>query len=341
MNQNTTADLKGDVYFVYDGECPLCTHAAQALRIRQAVGPLHLINAREQSNHPILAEVNAGGYDLDEGMVIKFGDRFYHGADALGVMALLGTGTGWFNRMNALLFRSKTMATLLYPSMRGVRNLLIRMKGIPKIRNLAGNKAPIFQSIFGTAWAEMPPVLHQHYANRPYTNDLVRVEGIMEVTASPLMRILAPLLKFTGLLVPYEGKQVPTIVCFRSEPDSSAFCFDREFHFPGHAPYHFRSRMIPAGGNEVIEHMSLGIGWRAAYTYANNKVTLTHKGYIWRLFGIQIPMPFHLLFGKGYAEEEVMGTNSFRMKMEIRHPWFGQVYAYSGNFEVKEVALAS
>ncbi|MES2984506.1 MAG: DUF4166 domain-containing protein [Pseudomonadota bacterium] len=200
-----------------------------------------------------------------------------------------------------------------------------------------GAQAPIFKSIFGNAWQAMSPVMHQHYANRPYTKDKVTVEGIMEVRASRLMQLFTPLLKWMGLLVPYQGQQVPTTVTFRSELDSRAFCFDREFRFPGKAPCHFRSRMVPVGGDEVIEYMSLGIGWRAAYRFAENKVTLTHRGYVWRVLGYTIPMPLHWLFGKGYAEEEATGENSFCMKMEIRHSWFGEVYYYAGTFDVKEV----
>lgn len=127
---------KGDVWFVYDGDCPLCTTAANALQIRKAVGTLHLVNAREESNHPVMQEILARRLNLDEGMVIKFLDTCYFGADALHVMALLGTGQGWFNRMNAWLFRSKTLSRLLYPPMRAARNLFIRLKGISKIDNL-------------------------------------------------------------------------------------------------------------------------------------------------------------------------------------------------------------
>lgn len=658
MGSAATGELKGDVYFVYDGDCPICTTAAHALRIREAVGPLHLINAREGADQPLVKEVTALGYDLDEGMVIKFAGRYYHGANALGIMALLGSEVGWFNRINGLLFRFKPVATLLYPPMRATRNALISIKGIPKLNNLATselkdapilvvarqrflvaggtgfigrplcqllidqghdvtivtrspNKAqhkfigpvtfinnadelhsdhhfdviinlvgepvaqlwataaktriiqsrvksiyalaryvkratlkpnlflqssaigiyglseeavfeeatplatepasfseeicvrveevtadvaqgvkrlcnlrigiglgwdggilpklllphkiglsgavgsgnqwmswihrddiigliyhvinddnlngpvnvtapepvqqkqfsktlqsmlsswplmvpiprgvialvlgamgkelllsgqrvlprkaeatgyqfryptldgalrsiinkdsitdmPIFQRIFGEAWQAMPPVLHQHYANRPFTRDTVIVEGIMEVRASRWIQIFAPLLKWTSLLVPYQGQQVPTTVIFRSEPDSRAFCFDREFHFPGKAPYHFRSRMVPVGDNEVIEYMSCGIGWRAAYRFADNKVTLTHRGYVWRVWGFNIPMPMHWFFGKGSAWEEATGESSFRMHMDICHPWFGEVYAYAGSFEVKEVRL--
>ena len=136
MMPEQTESAKGDVWFVYDGDCPLCTTAASALRIRKAVGNLHLVNAREDRNHPVMQEILAMRLDLDEGMVIKFLDTCFFGADALHVMALLGTGQGWFNRMNAWLFRSKTLSRLLYPPMRAARNLLLWFIGVSKIRNL-------------------------------------------------------------------------------------------------------------------------------------------------------------------------------------------------------------
>lgn len=130
------AEETGDVWFVYDGDCPICSVAARGLRIKQAVGNLHLVDARTDIDHPILKEVRDLRLDLDQGMVIKFRDTCYHGADALHVMALLGTGQGWFNRINALLFRSKLLSAICYPPMRAGRNLLIWLHGAPKIDNL-------------------------------------------------------------------------------------------------------------------------------------------------------------------------------------------------------------
>lgn len=125
-----------EIWFIYDGDCPICKTAAQALRIRHAVGRLRLLNARTESNHPLMQEVKARKLSLDDGMVIIANQNYYHGADALHIMALLGTNTGWFNRMNWLLFRSKTLARLCYPTMRAMRNLAIRVKGVPPIANL-------------------------------------------------------------------------------------------------------------------------------------------------------------------------------------------------------------
>jgi predicted DCC family thiol-disulfide oxidoreductase YuxK len=130
---------RNEIWFVYDGDCPVCTTASRALQIRKAAGELKLLNAREETNHPLMQEIRKRKLDLDEGMIIKVEDNYYHGADALHVMALLGTDQGWFNRMNAILFRSKVMAGLCYPSMRGARNLLLKIKGVQKIRNLEGS----------------------------------------------------------------------------------------------------------------------------------------------------------------------------------------------------------
>ena len=34
-------------WLVYDGDCPFCSRYVQLLRIREAVGPLRLVNARD------------------------------------------------------------------------------------------------------------------------------------------------------------------------------------------------------------------------------------------------------------------------------------------------------
>lgn len=124
------------IWFVYDGQCPICNFAAHALRIRDAAGGLTLLDARTQPGHPLMQQIKAQGLSLDEGMIVIYGGQFYHGADALHIMALLGSKAGWFNRVNAVLFRSKLLCALCYPLMRATRNLALKLKGVPQIRNL-------------------------------------------------------------------------------------------------------------------------------------------------------------------------------------------------------------
>ncbi|HET8706434.1 MAG TPA: DCC1-like thiol-disulfide oxidoreductase family protein, partial [Pseudomonadales bacterium] len=137
------------IWFIYDGECPICNYAAHAFKIRQRYGELHLLDARTQQAHPLLQSINQRGLDLDEGMVIFHDGRFYHGKTALRFMAQFGEQEGVFNWFNKALFWSDFLATLLYPWMRAVRNALIRVLGKAKIDNLHLRDEPVFKPVFG------------------------------------------------------------------------------------------------------------------------------------------------------------------------------------------------
>lgn len=129
-------NTESGIWFIYDGECPICHFGAHAFRVRQEYGDLHLLNARTDTHHPLFAEINLRGLDLDAGMVIVANGDFYHGKTALGFMAQYGDDRDWFNRINGALFRSKKISALLYPWMRGFRNLLIMIRGKGWINNL-------------------------------------------------------------------------------------------------------------------------------------------------------------------------------------------------------------
>lgn len=326
--------LKGDVWFAYDGDCPVCTYAAHALRIRKDVDDLHLVDAREGEDHPLLREITAQGLDLDEGMVLKFGGRYYHGPDALHMMALLGSPSGWFNRLNATLYRSRILARLLYPPMRGTRNLLLRLKGIDPLHNLVPRDEPVFARVFGKDWDALPKVMKDHYAVRPYSDDRVVAKGTLDVKVSSLVRLSS---RLTGLLVSRSGENVPVRVVFRSGPASGDFMLDRTFSFP-EGEQKFISTMKHVGGNEVIEFMALGLGWKCAYGWDGEKITLAHRGYVWRVLGYNLPLPLGLVLGKGAAEEHPHGEDEFSMWTHMRHPLFGDGLAYSGTFRITEVS---
>jgi hypothetical protein len=69
-------------------------------RLKDAAGPLRLIDAREPG--PEADEARRLGYDLNEGMLLHFRGQFYHGDAALHVLAMLTKPSGVFNRLNAL-----------------------------------------------------------------------------------------------------------------------------------------------------------------------------------------------------------------------------------------------
>jgi hypothetical protein len=203
---------------------------------------------------------------------------------------------------------------------------------------------PIFKDIFAEQWKSLPPALKAHYANRPFSHDRVTVSGHLTIRMGPLLQLAAPALKALNMLTPWAGDDVPCTVTFLSEPDSRAFIFQRRFDFPGRKPYLFRSKMIPQGPHEVIEYMAGGIGWRCGYVYENCRVLLQHRGYVWRIFGIKLPLSWlgEFLLGRGDAFEEATGNNSFRMQMTLSGGLFGRLtaYSYEGEFTVTDIQYA-
>lgn len=123
-----------DVWLVYDGECPVCKSYCRYIRIREAVGTLHLVDARQPGT--LMDEITAAGLDIDQGMVLKLAGQLYYGPDAIHMLTLLGTPSGLFNRLNYWLFGTRLGARVFYPLSKAFRNLLLKLLGIGYIGNL-------------------------------------------------------------------------------------------------------------------------------------------------------------------------------------------------------------
>ena len=137
---NKTAGLDAaKLLLVYDKECPACNNYCQMVRIRESVGELQLVDAREDT--PIMQEITAAGLDIDEGMVLKMNDQLYYGSDAIHALALISSRSGVFNRLVYWVFKSKRASHVLYPILKNGRAVLLKLMGKSKINNLdvAGN----------------------------------------------------------------------------------------------------------------------------------------------------------------------------------------------------------
>ena len=131
---NPTTTLQNDAWLVYDGECQVCKTYCKYIRIREAVGNLHLVDARLPSS--IMEEITQAGLDIDQGMVLKFKDVIYYGPDAIHMLTLLSTPSGVFNRINYYVFSTKIGASIFYPLGKAFRTLLLKLLGIKYIENL-------------------------------------------------------------------------------------------------------------------------------------------------------------------------------------------------------------
>ncbi len=118
-------------WILYDGECPFCNSYVALLRLREAIGPVRILNAREGG--PEFELARAAGLDLDEGMVLHFQRRLFHGDECIQVLALLSEPRGLLRRSMSWVFRSPRRAKWLYPWLRAGRNVTLRLLGKKKI----------------------------------------------------------------------------------------------------------------------------------------------------------------------------------------------------------------
>lgn len=135
--------MRPELWFVYDGACPVCTLGAWFYRVRREVGVLHGVDVRADPDHAIIQEIRQVGLNLDEGMIIKFQDKLYHGQEALILMAQLGADTGVLNKLNNRLFRRRWATKACYPLMKLTRRLALFLNGRGNInQTMAGNHKP-------------------------------------------------------------------------------------------------------------------------------------------------------------------------------------------------------
>ena len=114
-------------WILYDGDCPFCSAYVRMVRLRDAVGPMPLINARDGG--PAVDEALRAGLELDEGMVLKLDGQLYHGDECINRLAMMTTTSGAFNRLNGWVFKSPRRSKLLYPVLRTGRNAVLRLLG--------------------------------------------------------------------------------------------------------------------------------------------------------------------------------------------------------------------
>ena len=115
------------VQIIYDGQCPACDAYFRFQRLEQDGINVHFIDARE---HPeIVRAFSDRGVDLNRDFVLRLGTAEYIGGDAVFVLASLGTKWNFLRKLNARLFRSRSVSHAVYRVMRIGRRFLLLLLG--------------------------------------------------------------------------------------------------------------------------------------------------------------------------------------------------------------------
>ena len=196
---------------------------------------------------------------------------------------------------------------------------------------------PILQKVLADSWGDLGSVIRRHYFLKPFSDDSVCVRGVMsEIHHSWIAKLFLPIGLLFGAVVPYRANNVPIDVHYSSCQTNANIYWDRVFKFSESHHFHFRSHMEHLQENEVIEFVRFGVGMRLIVTAEKGAMVFRDNGYVWRVFGKNVPIPIGLFFGRAYVEERPIDENNFSMKMTLQHPLFGVMFRYEGKFSLDE-----
>jgi len=121
------------MWFIYDGECPICNLGASLSEVRKTLGELRTLDARTEHQHPIVQSAINEGMKLDEGMVIYYKNHFYQGREAAQLLAHSSRCSSWFTKLNYQLFKTDSIAKISYPVMKKTRKILLMLRRVPPL----------------------------------------------------------------------------------------------------------------------------------------------------------------------------------------------------------------
>jgi len=188
----------------------------------------------------------------------------------------------------------------------------------------------MFKTILSDQWQHLSPALQQHYGIRD--GEEIRMQGKLAVKHGRFIKVLMPLIRLTGALVPIEGDNFDVTV--ENKRIGDTFYWHRQFKKDDKI-YEFNSKMQQFG-NDIVEFVGLGIGIRMGLKIKDGGLAYEDKGYIFKLGRRLIPIPLHFLIGKSEIEEFTNNDNSndFEMRFIVNHPWFGFRFSYMGYFNL-------
>lgn len=191
--------------------------------------------------------------------------------------------------------------------------------------------APIRQAM-GEDWSRLGEIIRRHYDLPPQSENRFEVEGVMEVSVSPIGRLFVTVSRLFEALVPFAGRGIPVRVRNWSQADSRAMFWHRTFSYPGRQPVVFRSRMEYAGGRHIVEYVKFGLGIRMRLSAEGETLRYDSRGYVWNLGRVRLPIPDWLLLGRAVIREIPESDERLRVEFTIDHPLWGRTFGYAGRF---------
>lgn len=193
---------------------------------------------------------------------------------------------------------------------------------------------PLLAGIMGRSFDTLAPVVRRHFSLSAGGRQQLSVRGVMsEIWHSNLAKCWLPAGMALGALIPWRGRNVPAVVHYRV--DGRRLLWRREFQFPRRT-HVFSSCMEAETPGVGVEYVRFGVGTRMQAEAIDGRLRFRSIGFVWQGAGRSISLPLRPIMGEVTVEEWALDEHRFAMHAEIRHPWFGLLFRYAGEFELPD-----
>jgi len=118
---------------IFDGQCPFCQAYVATLEDQKLNSELGLSKMDARCAPELVTQLADKNIDINTGIVFIKDERLYQGAEALTLLAKEHAVKDGLNSLPHYLLRHRPLSIILYPVLRTMRSLFLRLSGRPVI----------------------------------------------------------------------------------------------------------------------------------------------------------------------------------------------------------------
>ncbi len=119
-----------EIVLYYDGECPICRQYSTYVELRKHYD-VKICNAREYMD--AMNDFAQKGYNINQGMILTIGDKIYQGHHVIVKLNELLAHKSLSDQCVHRLMGIPSFVRLIYPLIKGVRRVILKVIGVDKI----------------------------------------------------------------------------------------------------------------------------------------------------------------------------------------------------------------
>lgn len=184
----------------------------------------------------------------------------------------------------------------------------------------------LMQIALGKDWDKLPPALQAHYEFGSTVDS-----GQLDIEYPRPMQAVLTLLRPLGALVNRGGRQIDTVV--RKSVVQDRQYWRRTITYADGKVIHFNSFWVSAKDpQQLIEFVNPLLGLQMAPYVVGDQLHYRGVQFVVRVGRWLLPIPEWLVLGHTTIVEKAVDAQHFEMDFRLIHPWFGQLFRYSGRF---------